>query len=312
MALTDDTANFLHEAPRGFLQTTETNIAEAMNTFVFDVYGALVADYIDVIISCGVLYILFYVLAILRGHVKASTQELISATLKFIVIMALLTNYYDFLLLANNALTKWPESIIRTIISAISNTAPTTGIGPMDLYFDQGMKVGQLIFDMGSWRHWLPWFYGAVMMIATFLLSVIPLGMASMATVGIAILLGIAPLFLVFKFYNSTKGFFEGWVKNLMTLVFIKILSYCVMVVSLFIIKQPFERLISETANNALNISDTFAILVMAFVIYMLYKQIGGIATSLGGGFYMMSSNFAETVLGTAAGQTLGRILGRK
>ena len=292
-----DRQQFLDEPAKGFLQDIETYFDDALEIFVFDVFEALVSDYGTVILNVGVLYIVFYVIAIYRGLIKANHYEFLNAVIRLIVVFSLLFRFDDFLRLAHSALTVWPEEIIATIVTTITHSQ-SVGVAKntLDLYFDQGIKLGMMIFEKGSITSPAPWFFGALAMGITFFLGAIPLGMALVAKVGIGVLLGITPIFLLFLLFKKTSGFFEAWVRNLMTLVFLKILAFTVMVLSLFILKYPILSLKANAIDGDLKFSHFIGLFVIGFVLWQFYKHIGGIASSLGSGLVLQTTGVYENL----------------
>ena len=290
-----DRQQFLEEPARGFLQQVEQYIDDALELFIFDVYEALVSDYSNVILTLGVLYIVFYVIAIYRGLIRATTEEMFNAVIRLIIVFALLFQFDDFLRLAHSALTNWPDEIIATIVTTVTQSPGVdTAKNTLDLYFDQGIKLGMMIFEKGSLTNPAPWLFGVIAMVIIFLLGVIPLGMALVAKVGIGVLLGITPIFLLFMLFKKTSGFFEAWVRNLMTLVFLKILAFSVMVLSLFILKYPILELKANAIDDELKFSHFIGLFIIGYVLWLFYKHIGGIASSLGSGFVLQTSGLVE------------------
>jgi len=288
---------YIQAPPKGYLEQVETTIDAAMEMFVFDVYAALVNDYRNVILNIGIIYVIFYVLAVYRGTHKQTTKEMMSGVIKLIIYFGLLYKYDSFLDLLYSAMTVWPEEIISTIIGTMTNVSEAKDQDSvkniMELYFDQGWKVGIMALEKGSITDPMPWAFGIVAIIITFFLTVTPLSMAMVSKVGIAVLLGLTPIFLVFMLFGKTVGFFDGWLKSLMTLVFLKILAFSTMTISLFLLKAPFTELTKNAAAGDIKIAHFIGLFVIAYILKDFYKALGGIASALGNGFVLQATEMA-------------------
>jgi len=293
-----DRTEFIVAPARGVLQGVSDHIDSALNTYIFNVYGALVQEYSYAITTVLSLYIIFYVIAIYRGLINATTEEMINAVIKMIIVSSLLYSFDDFLRLAYSALTHWPDQIIGTIITsgttevALSNAEKAKGV--VDLYFDQGFKLGQMVMEQSGFAATL---FGLIIWLATFFMGAIPFAMAMVAKVAIGVLLSITPIFLLFMLFKKTSGFFEAWVRNLMSMVFLKILVFSAMIIYLHIMKGPMNELKERAINgDSLGFPNFLTFLVIAYVMWRFYKHIGGIASSLGSGFVLQTSGIASNV----------------
>lgn len=289
-------AAFYNAQPTGFLANIESHIDRALDAFVFNLYEALVTEYSLTILNLAVLYVIFYILAIYRGLIKASTDEMINAVLKLIIVTSVLYRFDDFLRFIFDALTIWPDQIITTIMSVTSKDPALSTVeyakARMDLYFDQGLKLGMDIWEITGFGTKI---YAILVWIAVFLMGAIPFGIFAVAKVTIALLLGLAPIFIVMILFGKTSGFFEAWVRNLASMVFLKIFAYAAMMLYLFIAQFPMEELVKKAAEDqGLAFTDFAALFIVTYVMWRFYKHVGSVASSIGSGFVMQTSGIAK------------------
>lgn len=294
----EQTQEFLEAPPKGILQGVYDQIDSGISTYIFNVYEALIREYSYTITTVLALYVIFYVIAIYRGLIKATTEEMINAVIRMVIVSSLLYSFDDFLRLAHSALADWPNEIIGTIV--MSGTTETTvrtveqTRGLIDLYFDQGFKLGQMVMEQSGFAATI---YGLVIWVATFFMGALPFAMAMVAEVAIAILLSLTPIFLLYMLFKKTSGFFEAWVRNLMSMVFLKILVFSAMIFYLHIMKGPMSSLTKRAIEgDSLGFPSFLGFLVVSYVMWRFYKHIGGIASSLGSGFVLQTSGIASNL----------------
>lgn len=293
--------SYFNDNTKGFLQSVDDNIDAAIQTFIFDVYSNLIADYRVVIINLAILSILFYSFQLYKGRVGTTLEEVSSQLLKIVIVFGLLFKMDSFIMSIHTVFMEWPEELIRSIVRSMNGVTIQTMNqdaikGTLDVYLEQSWKLGLEVMKIGSIANIFPWLIGLWIIVLGFILSVIPFGLAAIANVSTAVLLSLTPIFLVFYFFKKTTGFFEAWIRSMMTMVFLKILAYSVMVLSIFIMKHPIADMIDTVGvEGDFRISNYMAYLISGFVIYLFYRNISSMAAGLGSGFTVQASRIAET-----------------
>jgi len=296
--------DFYNQPSQGILQSIDNNIDAAVQMFIFDVFNRLVIDYRAVIVNLAIVSILVYAFQIYKGRVGSSIEEVAERVFVIFIVFALLFNMGWFIQFLHTVFMQWPEEIIRSIVSSMSsvtvqNTNQDAIKGTLDVYLDQTWKLGMETANRGSITSPFPWIMAFWIITIGFLLAVIPFGMSAVASVATGVLLAMTPLFLTFLFFKKTTGFFESWIRALMTMMFLKILAYTVMVLSLFILKSPMSGMVQKVGiEGEFKMSNYMAFLVSAFVIFMFYRNISGMAAGLGSGFTVQASRVAESGYG--------------
>jgi type IV secretion system protein VirB6 len=245
----------------------------------------------------GALFIALYGWGIFRGVIRLEVEQIVAQFVFFVIVFTLILNVRFTLEYAHAFFTDGPKDIINSIVNVVDPEHRDAGAinSAMDRYLDKGMRIGTVLMEDGGWAR----LYALLVWIVTIVSLAIPAGMAAVADIGIAVMLALTPLFLVFLLFKNTRGFFEAWFRNLMTFVFMIILVYAVMVLSIALLNFSILDLETGARKANIDIADFVPFLLGSGVTWLFYKKLGSIAGSLGLAFAMEGMRFAEMVRNT-------------
>ncbi|MDH5327709.1 MAG: type IV secretion system protein [Gammaproteobacteria bacterium] len=291
------------KAAEGPLQAVLNDLDEGLHEYVFNVFTNLVNTYDGVITACGILYLAFYFAGIMRGVIQPSVNAATIHIVKFILIFSVLQYWEDWTEELYLLFTNGPGQVISAITSSIGfRFQGTSNINAgADILAVKGFRTSTILFEKSGFT---PLLMGAV--VAGF--TVVVVGYSALLIVSaklvVAVLLGTTPIFMLFLLFENTRGFFEGWLRNLMTYIFIPILLYALLAVSLLLMERPLDAIQNDVNASALTFGSLLGFVFVAFITIGLIRQIKGIASSIGGGFVMGSMNLREYTSGSAHGIT--------
>ncbi len=181
-------------------------------TYVTQGYAALVSKYITLIQSVVVCAIAFLGWKTLYHPSDFSTGNFLKMTLKIAVVYSLATNWSFFCTYLYNVLTDGPNEIAGALMQS-TGSAYDSSNSALQALFDQGITAGMNIWNLGEWRHPLPYVLGMDVWLVTGILTGVAIIMISIAKIFLAILIVLAPIFIPLMFSDSLKGVTEAWLK---------------------------------------------------------------------------------------------------
>lgn len=189
-------------------------------------------EYIRTVQAALVLYILFYSYAYLMGMVEKPKIEFISRVVKFGLIVQLISpTSWNFFY--NNFFGAFVDGIIH--IAALVST-PFPDYDPNSPWFsldevlrkftsaETAAKVSSTLFTNLSGLVFIFIFYVAL---GLFVISIIKALMVYIVSyIGIAFLVMLAPIFIIFLLFEKTKGLFDDWVKHFISFAMQQIILF--------------------------------------------------------------------------------------
>jgi type IV secretion system protein VirB6 len=139
-----------------------------------------------------------------------------------------------------------------------------------------------------------------------------------LAKLAVAVLLGVAPFFILLYLFEGTKTIFEGWLRQLISFALIPIFLYGLLALVINIVRTMSDQMIEATANEVWGITHVGPYALVMLVSLLLATQVMGWAAGVGGGFSLSSVGALSRVsrrsaLATGAGATLAyRALSRR
>jgi type IV secretion system protein VirB6 len=184
--------------------------------------------------------------------------------------------------------TEWPNEIARTI---------SGGASTRDVFIGYYSDVGNTLDDISETLGWS----GTGQIIMLGILGYVPLVIMSsvivslllIAKVATAILIVLAPIFIILCIWESTRNLFMGWLRQVLNFMLITILVSAVLFISTMIFRTVAADLMTVEGFSMSRIMG-LAIINMAFVI--LLSQIPMIATGIAGGMMISGAGLSSRI----------------
>ena len=180
-------------------------------TYTFNGYAALVNSTHTPMTLAITAYIAFIGWMTVQGWGQLTVGQTVKHTLKIAIAYTLATEWGYFSEFIYNVLTNGPNELSTILMQASSSSSSSVNAALQDA-FTQGMSIGDKIWHRGGVLT-APSFLLAAMIIwlLNFLVCGIALLELVVAKCGLAVTLVLAPVFVLFLLWNSTKGLFEKW-----------------------------------------------------------------------------------------------------
>lgn len=180
-----------------------------------------------------------------------------------------------------------------------------TPMGTVDTIWAQGSEVGDALLRQGSLfsdsgRSLLA--CGLVCYLAIGATTIYVAFLMALALVALAILLGLAPIFIAMLLFDSTKRFFEAWIAQLANYAMIIILVASIANLMLHAVSQPLQIAFSEGA--AVTGADALRVSVFCGLVVLIMTQILPMASGLASGVALSSGNIISGLVRKGLGTT--------
>ena len=292
-----------HTVISDILKTVDTITAH----MIADGYRNLVQNYSAAILSVLTLFTLFCIYRLKNGSLSANTCTEQLGKMLFFYMLA--TNWSFFYIIIYDIFTNEPAHITRILISSSGEVGLNhSTASALDTMFDQGMHQASILFGMVSYHvsAFAYIFGGLCIAAATILLCILALAMMMYAKIALALVLFLAPLFCLFALFNSTKGWFEGWLRQCLNFALIPILVCGVLMIILSlgnVVLQPLTKSVESGHPSYLWVT---IYLVLGIITLLLLKQTYGKAAALSGGFALSHVGAAFASAKNAVASTMG------
>lgn len=273
----------------------------AIGSFVIDLFTGISNDITSTLRLMMILSIVFYGLAMMKGWIETSLQDAIKHIFMALIVYIFATNVGLFTDITYKLFTDTPNQLMGNVLShggGRDEDGINTFIG--DAY-DNGIRTaGTLMFNSG-WSAGLK-IMGFLVAAATIALCGYSAYLIIMSKIAIAVLLGLSPIFVAFLMFKSTRGLFEGWLRQLFNFALIPLLTYALLLFCLAIIADPVNDMNNALAAKNLTSAQVMPYLVTSIISILLLLQVSGIASAIAGGVSVSSLG----VVG-AAGRSFSR-----
>ena len=299
------------------LQTIIKYADATVDRFVFGAWRLFEAEYGYWVVLSAALFIAITALLVVVGRVKASTSELIPRALKVLIVMTLVLNADTAMRGIYNVFTVTPSNIGSLMIRASyeAGPSPTPLKSPaninaaMDALIDRGFDASKKVWSQAGVTNPAGLLGAAALLIATIFIASGVLYIILLAKFATAVLLAIAPFFIVLYVFDASRSLFEGWLRQTLSFALIPPLIYGVFALWIVVIEAFFVAVgVTFDGPNIPTFRDIFIYGSLSVVTYKLTKEVQGWAAGIAGGFSLSTSGSFSADIGqgihTAANRT--------
>ena len=270
--------------------TFYSDIINQLNTKLATYVGDTVADVSSAIapvaVTLGTIYVMMWGWAMMRGVISEPILDGVNRILRIVIVTTLALQVGMYSTYVSSWLWETPDAIAGVVAGAGATTGPEY-LDKMwtDMFaFGEKYKVAAEandtmgIPDMG-------------LMLAAFAIwgmGIVATGYAAFLLVlsktGLAILLGIGPLFILMIMFESTKRFFDVWLGQALNFVFMAMLSAAGVKLILSLVQSYLDGVAAGPTPSLPGIDMAIQAVVFCLVGALVLMQVPAIASALGGG----------------------------
>jgi type IV secretion system protein VirB6 len=253
-------------------------------TFVTDISSKVIAEITPVVTTGLTLMFIFYGVLIIRGTIEMPVMDFLGRSIRIALItsVALAGGLYQSHIA--DLIVKMPDDLASALIIGGSQGGESAA-RLIDQSAAKGLAVAGDAFHKSGFLTDTGVLYGLFGLLIVFVTGVlVAIGGAFIliAKVGLSILAGLGPFFIVALLFQCTQRFFEMWVAQ--------ILNYTILVVifsAIFgLMMDIFSSYIADVElDGVINVSYTLGgAVIMSGAMIVVLLQLPSIATSLAGG----------------------------
>ena len=227
---------------------------------------------------------------------RFSAPDLVVNTLKIIVILSIATEWDTFFLLVYNLVTEMPSDLGGQIMQGAANafSAPVandaiTANSALADYFDRSMAVSETILQAAGWTDFGLYFYVFLIWVGTLLFTGYAAMLIILSKIAVAVLLAVAPIFILLLIFANTRNLFEGWLRTLLNFALIPIFVYALLALSLTLAEAPLQFLEANSDPDKSLMASVGAFVFTSFVFFMVLAQVMNMAASITGSLSLSS-----------------------
>ena len=267
----------------GFFATFWSWLQGQLNTYIGTNAALLATTLEPAIVTLATLYVMVWGYLQLSGRI----EEPLGAGLRRLVLLAVVLGAALHLWLYNAVLVdtfyRAPAELAGAVVGAPDPVAT------IDTIWGQGGAVAAYLWNNGGVFSGDFGFYvaGAIVWVLMGLLCVYCMFLIALASIALAVLLALGPLFLALLLFDATRRFFEAWLAQLANYALITILTVLVAALLLQIVASYAAQTAARGA--AIVTVDALNMVLVAAVVFLLMRQIMPIAAALADGVSLSS-----------------------
>lgn len=231
---------------------------------------------------------------------KFAANDLIVNTLKIIVLLLIATEWDTFFLLVYNMATDLPSDVAGQIMAGAANASPGSVANDdasanlvLSQFYDRALIVVGQILEGAGWTDLGKYFHAAIVWLGAVALTGYAAMLIVLSKVAVAILLAVAPFFILLLIFANTRNLFEGWLRTLINYAIIPVFVYALLALLLTIAEPPLQNLENNLSGDANTLSYIGPFFFMSVISVLLLMQIMNIAASITGGLSLSTMGIA-------------------
>jgi len=275
--------------------------------FVQGAFGSLIPT---VQILWRLMFIVFIAVfgykVIISGRFNA--PDLVVNCVKIIILLCIATQWDTFCLLVYDMVTDLPAGLAGQIIQGAASSVPSatasteaTANTALSLFYDRAIEVSTKLLQGAGWNNFGLYFYACLIWLGAILFTGYAAMLIILAKIAVALLLAVAPIFILLLIFANTKSLFEGWLRTLLNYAIIPIFVYALLALLLTLAESPLKAMEENIGPDGAVITYIAPFMFVSFVSVLLLAQIMNIAASITGGLSLSTLGSGMWLMGKAS-----------
>lgn len=251
---------------------------------VASTYRNIVQHYSAVIFTLTTIYVGFVFIKMIRGHYDVN--DFLMLILRTVILLTLALNYEYFCLFIYDVFTNVPLSLCRSI-TIHGNSAESVSItNALDNYLNSGWEVVTQLFKSGGWSNPTYMIFGVLVFILILLSTAVAAGLIVMAKCASTIILALSPIFIICAIFDTTKGLFDSYIRQLITYALVPIMTSAVLMIVLTVSQLAIHHI---TDGDSYSFLSLLPFCMMCVIQFFLLLQVKAKCSALASGFHLPS-----------------------
>jgi type IV secretion system protein VirB6 len=279
-------------------------VDELSQNFVQQTYQAIAADIRPIVIAMLGIAIAWYGWQVAAGRGNLSAYEIVSriARAAFVALFAL--SWSEGFKIIYDAVIAIPDGLGKTVIQALGQSGGAGGTGGQTAAsVENGItQVYQTVNETyraiaARGTGWSSAVIMGFLALVVWIIGAIFCAVCAvpiiMAKIGLAILLGVAPVLIALAIFQYASQFFDGWVRALVQVIFVQVFVYAYLAFFLTLIKDVVANLARANAGLETAITEIGPAVVLFIVGILSVPAIASMASVIAGGSVLTAYTMA-------------------
>lgn len=275
---------------KAFFSDTLNTVDAVIGNYVNTAYTHFVQANSDVITLLFTVYIIFLGYRFLNHDQQVSMSYVTRHLIVMLSVYGMLMSWHLYNLFVYNIFTNEPASIAQVMVSSAQGLHPGETIAEvLDQIYESVINAtvgffGQISFSASGVAFL---FYGVLVFLIGSLLCVFALFLFIYAKMMMAVSLALGPLFITFILWEPTKDIFTAWLRKLITIALIPIITSGILALMLSVINVTLPGINQPTEN--MQFYGIVPFLGLSVATTLILSQVLHITSSLAGGITLAS-----------------------
>jgi type IV secretion system protein VirB6 len=281
-----------------FFSDTLNTVDSVINNFVSNAYSHFIQANSGMITLLFTVYIMFLGYRFLIHDQHLDLNQIMRHMITMLIVYGMVMKWDFYNIFVYKIFTNEPGNIAKVLVNAAGHAKSGTSItqaldGIYKSVIDASAGFfGQVNFSTSGIAFI---FYGMLVYLIGTLLCVFALLLFIYAKMMMAVSLALGPIFILFILWDSTKAIFSAWIRKLITLALIPIITSAILVLMLSVINVTLPN-IDQPATN-MQFYGIAPFLGLSLATTLILSQVFSICSSLGGGISLASLSKGSAIV---------------
>jgi type IV secretion system protein VirB6 len=230
-------------------------------------------------------------------HLMGRIEEPLVAGLKRVAMIALVLGVGLNLWLYNTVIVDTFYNAPAQLAAAMVGAGDP--VATIDTIWESGGTVASNLWDKVGLYGWGFLLAGAVVWCLMGALCVYAMFLIALSNIALAVLLALGPLFLAMLFFDATRRYFSAWISQLANYALITVLTVMVAALLLHIVQSYAAQTMAR--GTAIQTVDALNMILVAVLVFLVFRQVMPIASGLVGGSPLSSHGFLSRTFASAS-----------
>lgn len=287
-----------------FISSTLNTVDAVIVNLVHTAYVNFIQANAGVITLIFTVYVMFLGYQFIHHHHHFNMSNVMRHLIVMVCVFGMVMNWQLYQLFVYNVFTNEPGNITNILVKSAGHSASQGIVGALDEVFTSIINASMGFFGQVGFSASAIVFvvYGILVFVIGTLMCVFALLLFIYAKMMMAVILALGPLFILFIMWESTKGLFDAWLRTLITLALIPIVTTGIMMLMLSVINVTLPKL--NVPPESLQFYGIAPFLGLTLATTLILSQVFRICSSLGGGITLASLSAGAAIATTAANKS--------
>ena len=266
------------------LGTLTANVLAAIDAEVhgfaragFEALTNPVSDLMAMMLILGVAHALYSL------TVTGAGGNFIQLAIRYAMVWGAATSWTFFAPVFYDVITGTPDDILGIVVAATGlETGPSGGVAALiSGFLDTGVKIGDQLIENSGIRTLAIALVGIIILFMMLVVAAGVILVGGVSKIGIGLLTAVAPLFIAMLIFRGTKGFFDGWLRLMVSFA----VTYLMAMMALgFLLFLAEDILIDyESRGNIAAVGEVLEFVLIVILTLFLLRQIPSFGAAIAG-----------------------------